>query len=414
MYSLWLCKEELKNCDQTYISNADVLFDKSILKRLYNNPGSFVICQENAFNDESMKVSVNNQGMVYDISKNIDEKNSFGCSIDVYSFSKEVSNKLINKMSSIIEKEKDLNQWTEVAIQRLVNSKSVDIKPFCLEKNEKWFEIDTMEDLINAELVFSPLSKKLKNKKGFIFDLDGTIYIGENPINGAKDLLNKLNTKKCITKFLSNNSSKNKLEYSKKLDSHGIIARQDDIILSTDVAIQQIKSMGYKDGYIVGTKSMKNTLKKAELFHNPEKPKFVLIGYDTELNYEKLSQASLFINSGLPYFATHADNFCPTPMGPIPDAGAIIELFKSATNRTPIVFGKPKRTMIEYIVKNKKELKNYVFIGDRLRTDFDMCKKINLDFICVLSGETKREELENEFIWPSLIVRSVNDLIMLI
>ena len=70
--------------------------------------------------------------------------------------------------------------------------------------------------------------------------------------------------------------------------------------------------------------------------------------------------------------------------------------------------------MIEYIVKNKKELKNYVFIGDRLRTDFDMCKKINLDFICVLSGETKREELENEFIWPSLIVRSVNDLIMLI
>ena len=70
--------------------------------------------------------------------------------------------------------------------------------------------------------------------------------------------------------------------------------------------------------------------------------------------------------------------------------------------------------MIEYIIKDKNNIKNFVFIGDRLRTDFDMCKKINLDFICVLSGETKREDLENELIWPSLIVRSVNDLTNLI
>ena len=414
MYSLWLCREELKESNQTFISNADVLFDMSILKRLSDKSGSYIICQKGTFNDESMKVSTLDDGSICDISKTIAEENSFGCSIDVYSFSNQVSNKLVNKMSNIIEKEKDLNQWTEVAIQQLVKSKSVTINPFCLKKEERWFEIDTMSDLVNAEIVFSPLSQKLKNKKGFIFDLDGTIYIGENAIDGAKNLLDKLKVKKCITKFLSNNSSKNKIEYSKKLQNQGIAAKTEDIVLSTDVAIKQIKSMGYTKGYIVGTESMKKTLKNSELFHDSQKPEFVLIGYDTELNYEKLSRASLLISSGLPYFATHSDNFCPTPSGPIPDAGSIIELFKTATNQTPIVFGKPRRTMIEYIIKDKNNFKNFVFIGDRLRTDFDMCKKVNLDFICVLSGETKREELENELIWPSLIVRSVNDLTNLI
>ena len=281
-------------------------------------------------------------------------------------------------------------------------------------KGERWFEIDTMEDLIDAERVFSPLSKKLNNKKGFIFDLDGTIYNGESPINGAKDLLLTLKNNNKLIKFLSNNSSKNKLQFSKKLAKQGIISEVEDISLSTDVAIKILISKGYKNGFIVGTESMKNILKDRDLNHDDENPEFVLLGYDTEIDYEKLKKASLYIYNGLPYYATHADNYCPTPMGPIPDAGAIIELFRTTTNRMPIVFGKPNKTMIEHIIGNKNEINNFVFIGDRLRTDFDMCKKINLDFICVLSGETKREDIENEPVWPSLIVRSVNDLNKLI
>ena len=73
-----------------------------------------------------------------------------------------------------------------------------------------------------------------------------------------------------------------------------------------------------------------------------------------------------------------------------------------------------EKSIIEYIINENYNINDYVFVGDRLRTDFDMCKSIGLDFICVLSGETKREEIENENIWPGLIVNSVKDLVALI
>ena len=238
MFSLWQCKNELLQSDHVYISNADVLFDESILQRLALESGSHIICQKDLFNIESMKISLNGDSTIGDISKDIDQKDSFGCSIDVYSFSNQICNELVKQMSIIIEKNGDLNQWTEVAIQNLVKLNNKEINPFCLIENEKWFEIDTMDDLIEAEIVFAELSEELKNKKGFIFDLDGTIYIGENSIPGAKEFISKVQSKNLTVKFISNNSSKNKTEYSEKLQSQGIIVDNEQIILSTDIAIQ--------------------------------------------------------------------------------------------------------------------------------------------------------------------------------
>ena len=193
MYSLWLCKNELLECDRLYISNADVLFDDSILKRATNERGSQIICQKNFYDEESMKIKIDSKENVTDISKTISQEDSFGCSIDLYSFEKDVLKKLNKAICETIEIKKDFNKWTEVAIQEILNSGEVIVKPFCLKNHERWFEIDTLENLIDAELVFSHLSKKLAQKKGFIFDLDGTIYIGDKPIYGAKELLKKLN-----------------------------------------------------------------------------------------------------------------------------------------------------------------------------------------------------------------------------
>ena len=98
-----------------------------------------------------------------------------------------------------------------------------------------------------------------------------------------------------------------------------------------------MKTIGFKSGYILGTKSLINNFEKNEILHNTKNPEFVLIGYDTELDYEKLKQATLLINTGLPYFATPLYMiFLPDPAGPIPDAGSFIELFKSITGRIPV------------------------------------------------------------------------------
>ena len=135
---------------------------------------------------------------------------------------------------------------------------------------------------------------------------------------------------------------------------------------------------------------MKKYLSQNKIVHSENNPDFILLGYDTEINYEKISKASILISSGLPYFATHNDKYCPTMAGPVPDAGSFIELFKLATGREPLIFGKPQKYMAEYLVKNLRNIDDIVFIGDRLHTDFEMAKLIGLDFVCVLSRNKKR------------------------
>jgi len=408
MYSLWLCKEILLNSDRTIISNADVVFDKSIIKRLIDCKNDYIVCEKDLFNNESMKISINANGKVDDISKVINENNAYGCSIDLYSFNKKTTIKLFEEMNSIIEKDK--NQWTEVALQKLCNDQKVEILPFCLECNERWFEIDTIEDLILAESTFSTLVKKINNKRRFIFDLDGTVYIGNTLIDGIDELISTIQKTGSTLDFLSNNSSKNKFEYVQKLKSFGIYIDENQVILSTDASVKYLTQNQYKKGFIIGTKTMKKYLTDNGITHSDNNPEFVLLGYDTEIDYDKIHKASLLINSGLPYFATHNDKFCPTMSGPIPDAGSFIEMFKVATGREPIVFGKPEKYMIDYLTEGSIDIADIVFIGDRLHTDFEMAKLIGMDFICVLTGETKREDIENEAIWPSLILESAAEI----
>jgi len=410
MYSLWLCREELKKSKQIFISNADVVFDYSIIKRIVKKKGDYIICEENSYNHESMKISLNSKGYINNISKEISSKISFGCSIDVYYLSHKSLNALVTMMSKIIKVEKDRNQWTEVALQALLKNNAIKAEPFVLSKDEKWYEVDTIEDLIQAELAFSTIPNRLRGKRNFIFDLDGTIYISNDVINGIPQFIKQLQKKGYLIKFLSNNSSKSKIEYVNKLKSMGIIVNEEQIVLSTDIALKYLLSNGYSEGFIVGTKTMENYLNKKGIKHTVNNPEFVLIGYDTELTYNKLEKASLFIYSGLPYFATHSDNFCPTPQGPIPDAGSIIKLLEITTNHNPKIFGKPEKEMMEYLVNDGDKIEDFIFIGDRLYTDFTMAKSVGVDFICVLSGETNREDIELEQVWPALIVNSASDL----
>jgi len=287
----------------------------------------------------------------------------------------------------------------------------VQILPFCLEKNERWYEIDTLADLIEAELFFSDITNIIKDKSGFIFDLDGTVYIGDQLIDGAEKVINKLIELNYDIKFLSNNSSKNRMDYVNKLKGMSIKASIEQIVLSTDIAGEYLKNNNLTKGYIIGTKLMKDHLSQYGIKHTDNEAEFVLIGYDTEIDYSKMERGSLLINNELPYFATHADLVCPTPKGPIPDAGSIIELFLKSTGRYPKVFGKPEIDMVSSVINKNLNKRNYIFIGDRLYTDYKMAMKYGLDFICVLSGETQRKDLEELANWPCLVLPSIKSLL---
>jgi len=141
-------------------------------------------------------------------------------------------------------------------------------------------------------------------------------------------------------------------------------------------------------------------------------PEFVVVGYDTELTYEKLEIACRIINQKVDYVATHCDLVCPTPNGPVPDAGLLVSMLENTTGRAPYkVFGKPNVETINDICDTKNFKKSDVLmVGDRLYTDIKMAIDAGVDSLLVLTGDTAREDAELSDIKPTYILNSLPDM----
>jgi HAD superfamily hydrolase (TIGR01450 family) len=259
----------------------------------------------------------------------------------------------------------------------------------------------------------SGFDRFLKNKRVVFMDLDGTIYLGDKLIAGADLFLDYLKANRIHHYFLSNNSSRSKADYVKKLSRLGIQTDVDHILLSTDGVIEFLQEKGLKEVYVVGTQSMKDMFLETGIHVDSSNPAYVVLGYDTELTYEKLRTSALFLQKNIPLIVTHPDLVCPTPMGPVPDAGAMLALYEKATGVKPEkIFGKPNPEMVTFIFKKQNvSPEAAVMIGDRIYTDMELAKRVPCDFILVLSGEAKRSDLQNVSHTPALVVDSIGDII---
>lgn len=411
MYSLWLAKKELVCSGNFVLCNGDVVFDKSIILRLIDSPANCIVCDKGKYNEESMKITLDANGFINDISKTISVEQAFGNSIDVYSFAEDTFKVLFSEIEEIIIKEKKLNKWSEVALQRILRKKKIKMKPLTLTENERWVEIDCIKDLLYADKIFSQLLYKIKDKKLFFLDLDGTIYLGNQLIPGTVDFISKLELtgKKCF--FISNNSSKAKKDYVDKLFGMNIKTDVSHIVLSSDGVKEFLKRKGVKNIYMVASNSMELDFLESGFNIDLQKPEFVVMGYDTNINYEKIRRAAIYLQNGVPFIATHGDVVCPSPEGPIPDIGSMIAMFEKATGVAPIIFGKPRPEMVEHLINSYADSKSEVLIiGDRLYTDMKLATNCGIDFVCVLSGETKREDIEELETFPDLVISRISDL----
>ena len=257
------------------------------------------------------------------------------------------------------------------------------------------------------------LANLFSNKKIVFLDMDGTIYLGDELIHGAQEFLRTLNENGLIHYYLSNNSSRSKKDYVEKLTRLGIPAREEEIILSTDGVIDFLHQKDIRDAYVVGTESMKEMFVRAGIDIDSPRPHIVILGFDTELDYEKIRRASLLLHQGVELIATHCDIVCPTPEGPIPDVGAMLAMFEKATQKKAArVFGKPNAEMLEHIIRQHGAAPHdLVIIGDRIYTDMEMARRIGCDFILVLSGETRREDIQNLENQPALVVDDIGYLL---
>lgn len=259
-------------------------------------------------------------------------------------------------------------------------------------------------------------NNKLKNKKLFLLDMDGTIYLGNNLFPETPGFLAKILENGGRYAFMTNNSSKGKSAYIEKLSKMGIAATDDDFVTSVNVTSEYLRENYINDLiYVCGTKSFKDELKDDGLNVTEEYSENVsvfVIGYDTELTYKKLVDACRLLDRGLPFIATNPDWVCPTEDGFIPDCGSFCEMLKRATGREPLFIGKPEKNMPLYALKKYGvEKEDALIVGDRLYTDIKSGLNAGIDTAFVLSGEGKLPDIEETGVKPDYIFKNVGEIL---
>ncbi len=254
----------------------------------------------------------------------------------------------------------------------------------------------------------------LKKIRCFALDMDGTVYLGEKWIEGARDFLEAVENAGKTYVFLTNNSSKSPESYLEKLERMGLKAGPERIVTSGMVTISYLKAhFPGKRVYLLGNELLKEEFAQEGILLDEQAPEVVTVGFDTTLTYEKLCRVCDLVREGLPYISTHPDYNCPTENGFVPDVGAIHAFIHASAFRYPDhIVGKPSGDIMDYLRERAGVLKEETaMVGDRLYTDVAAGVNNGYTGILVLSGEAGMKDVEESKVIPDLIFTSVKEMI---
>ncbi len=256
--------------------------------------------------------------------------------------------------------------------------------------------------------------KTLNEKKLFLLDMDGTIYLDEDLFDGTLDFLNYVKKIGGRYLFLTNNSSKSVEKYIEKLARLGIESVEDDFVTSTNATVAYLKTQDYKKIYAFGTESFRQQLKDAGFCVTDRREEGIdclCMGFDTELAFQKLEDACILLRDDIAYIATNPDWVCPTWYGSVPDCGSVSEMLFRATGKRPRFIGKPNPDML-YLALEKTgyEKDDALMLGDRLYTDIASGVNAGVDTVFVLSGEGTLEDLAESAAKPTYVRQNIKEL----
>ena len=261
-----------------------------------------------------------------------------------------------------------------------------------------------------------PQSLDLTSKKLFLLDMDGTLYLGEQVLPGARAFLEKIRERGARAIFLTNNSSRGIEGYLQKMRRLGLPAEERDFLTSTDATIHvlQTEYPGCRC-FVMGTRSFCDQLESAGISFTEryeEGVELVLLSNDTELHFGKLRDASRLLLEGEPvYLATNPDWVCPCEFGSVPDCGSFAQMLEHVCGRLPRVIGKPQPDVVRLaMARCGVRPEETVIVGDRIYTDVACGVNAGIDSVFVLSGEGTREDIVRFGITPTAVYRSVKEL----
>jgi 4-nitrophenyl phosphatase len=252
-----------------------------------------------------------------------------------------------------------------------------------------------------------------------VFDLDGVVWRGNSPIEGAVEAIMQLKAsgKRCL--YCTNNSSQTPAAFVEKLAGMGVEAVEDDIITSSTATALYLSAQytGPFLAYVIGGEGVHSAIQKigARIVYDRDiddttNVDCVVAGIDRSFTYDKLNTAQRLIRSGALFVATNRDATYPVEHGVIPGAGSIVASIETASGTTPVTIGKPRPVMVQLIQqKYKLQPQEIAFIGDRLDTDVVCARRAGVTAILVLTGVTTlaqarraKGELRPDAVFPDL------------
>ena len=245
-----------------------------------------------------------------------------------------------------------------------------------------------------------------------ILDMDGVVFRGQKPIEGAKEAVARLVKEKREVFFLTNNGSRTRKHFAEKLGKAGIKVSEDHVYSTSYGAVRYIlDNFPGKTAYVINENAREEFTRAGIVCEESEKAGVVVVEFDRQFTYDKMSIAFRAILNGAVFIATNEDPSFPVEDGLLPGAGAIVAALAYSTGKKPVVLGKPEPYMLELISSEhgvRKE--NTLMVGDKLETDILMAKKEGMRSALVLTGISSRIEAMRGRIKPDAIVESIKDI----
>jgi 4-nitrophenyl phosphatase len=254
--------------------------------------------------------------------------------------------------------------------------------------------------------------------KAFILDMDGVVWKGDSLIGDLAAIFKRIRERKLKFVFATNNSTKTSEQYVERFKEFGVEVEPSQVITSA-LGVAFMLAQKYPRGtkiFMIGEDGIRMALKEKGFeivsVENAEQAQAVVMGIDHNVNFQEVSEATLLVRNGIPFYATNADKTFPTARGEIPGAGAWVSIITTATNVQPIVAGKPFPFLMELSLEKlgtKKE--ETLVVGDRLETDIAAGHAVGCPTALVLSGVSTREQAEAWKPAPDIIADSLSELV---